>query len=226
MPQEIGLFANTPLSLPSLMLNLAVGVGLALVLRWHFRRFGSTLSNREEFDQVFPFVMLTTLLIITIVKSSLALSLGLVGALSIVRFRTPIKEPEELAYLFLAIAMGLGLGANQVVPTVVAGLAILGAVTLFRWSTRGSEPKSLFLSIACSEAPGDEGFLDALNAVVERHASTRDLRRVDSREGAWEVTYFLDLTESDKLVALMSELRSRFPNVVLTFIDQQRLPSV
>ena len=107
MPQEIGLFANTPLSLPSLMLNLAVGVGLALVLRWHFRRFGSTLSNREEFDQVFPFVMLTTLLIITIVKSSLALSLGLVGALSIVRFRTPIKEPEELAYLFIAIAIGL-----------------------------------------------------------------------------------------------------------------------
>ncbi len=51
-----------------------------------------------------------TLLVISIVKSSLALSLGLVGALSIVRFRTAIKDPEELIYLFFSIAIGLGMG--------------------------------------------------------------------------------------------------------------------
>ena len=54
-----------------------------------------------------------------IVKSSLALSLGLVGALSIVRFRAAIKEPEELVYLFLIIAIGLGCGANQLIITVI-----------------------------------------------------------------------------------------------------------
>ena len=53
------------------------------------------------------------MIIITIVKSSLALSLGLVGALSIVRFRTAIKDPEELSFLFISIAIGLGMGANQ-----------------------------------------------------------------------------------------------------------------
>ena len=74
---------------------------------------------------MFPFVLLTTVLVISIVKSSLALSLGLVGALSIVRFRTPIKEPEELAYLFLCIAAGLGLGANQTLPTIIAIILIL-----------------------------------------------------------------------------------------------------
>ena len=50
---------------------------------------------------------MTTMLIISIVKSSLALSLGLVGALSIIRFRAAIKEPEELAYLFLAIGISI-----------------------------------------------------------------------------------------------------------------------
>jgi len=54
-----------------------------------------------------------------IVKNSLALSLGLVGALSIVRFRSAIKEPEELIYLFLVIATGLGCGAGQIKITVV-----------------------------------------------------------------------------------------------------------
>ena len=72
---------------------------------------------------------MTTMLIITIVKSSLALSLGLVGALSVVRFRTAIKEPEELSYLFFTIAIGLGFGANQTLITVIGFVLI----AISRW---------------------------------------------------------------------------------------------
>ena len=80
-------------------------------------------------------------------KSSLALSLGLVGAFSIVRFRTPIKEPEELAYLFMAIAMGLGLGADQRTPTFVAGLIILGILALIQKAETNEGSNNLFLSL-------------------------------------------------------------------------------
>ncbi len=73
------------------------------------------------------------MLIITIVKSSLALSLGLVGALSIVRFRSAIKEPEELAYLFLCIAIGLGLGASQTAITTLAFIVIMGVLMLKKY---------------------------------------------------------------------------------------------
>ena len=72
----------------------------------------------------------------------MALSLGLVGALSIVRFRTPIKEPEELAYLFICIAAGLGLGANQTVPTVVAIFIILIVMILMK-NKDGSQMKRI-----------------------------------------------------------------------------------
>ena len=76
-------------------------------------------------------------MVITVVKSSLALSLGLVGALSIVRFRTPIKEPEELGYLFLTIAVGLGFGAGFSLITTIITFAIL--IYLFMVGTsRGS----------------------------------------------------------------------------------------
>jgi len=98
---------QVPLDLTFLLLNIIVGVIMSLILRYHFQRFGSTISNREEIGQVFPFTLLTTILNVTVVKSSLALSLGFVGALSIVRFRKPIKEAEELACLFFVIAMGL-----------------------------------------------------------------------------------------------------------------------
>ena len=94
-------------------------------LKIHYKKYGSTISNREEFSNIFPFILLTTTLVITIVKSSLALSLGLVGALSIVRFRTPIKEPEELSYLFICIAAGLGFGANQTLITLTSVILIL-----------------------------------------------------------------------------------------------------
>ena len=151
MPAELELLGGSgdaPFSLTELLLNLAIGVVLALVVRWHFLRYGSTLSNRDELGGVLPFVLLTTVLIITVVKSSLALSLGLVGALSIVRFRTPIKEPEELAYLFIAIAMGLGLGANQVAATVMAGLFILAAMMLIKKFTGKAAGKNLYLKDA------------------------------------------------------------------------------
>jgi hypothetical protein len=222
----LGLAPAAPLSIPSLLISLAVGVALAFVLRWHFERFGSTLSNRSEFAQVFPLLILTTVLIITVVKSSLALSLGLVGALSIVRFRTPIKEPEELAYLFIAIATGLGLGADQILPTIIAVLFILVVVGAQRWSRQGSEQTNLYLSVDFRPAEGSERPIDALGQVVSRHVETGDLRRVDARNDSMEVTYFLDVTTPDKISALVEDLQSSFPGIGVTFIDQNQLPSV
>ena len=123
---------NEVFSLSSFIINFFCGAVLSLLIRYHYTKFGSTITNRNDFANIFPFLTLTTILIISVVKSSLALSLGLVGALSIVRFRTPIKEPEELAYLFLCIATGLGLGANQTVVTILAVILILAFLSILK----------------------------------------------------------------------------------------------
>ena len=95
---------------------------LSFLIRIVYLKFSTTLSNKHDFAKTFVVLGLTTTLVITIVKSSLALSLGLVGALSIVRFRAAIKEPEELVYLFLIIAIGLGCGAGQLQITLIGVL--------------------------------------------------------------------------------------------------------
>jgi hypothetical protein len=205
-----------------------VGVLLSLVLRWHFRVFGATLSNRDEFAQIFPFILLTTTLIISIVKSSLALSLGLVGALSIVRFRTPIKEPEELAYLFIAIGMGLGLGANQTLVTITAGALILSVIALLKWSRTERANKNLYLSI---DWRGDDDstpqqYLDKLDDVIKKYVRSSDLRRYDVRNGSVEVSYYLDISAARDLSALADDLRNNFPDTGITFLDQNQLPSI
>lgn len=218
--------SGAPLSLVDLLIHLAIGLVFSLVMRWHFERFGSTHSNREELGGIFPFIVLTTTLIITVVKSSLALSLGLVGALSIVRFRTPIKEPEELAYLFLAIAVGLSLGADQVMAASLGGLSILGAISVIRYVRRSHEQTRLFLSVDFEQSADQGERIESLNGIIGRHVRNMDLRRVDAREGNLEATYFIDVDGSARISSLIDDLNGAFPGVGLSFIDQTRMPSI
>ena len=115
-------YVNIPII--GFVINLLLSALLASALHWIYVNYGNTLSNRKIFGRNFLLITMTTMLIISIVKSSLALSLGLVGALSIIRFRAAIKEPEELAYLFLAIGIGLGFGANQGTVTLLSFIII------------------------------------------------------------------------------------------------------
>ena len=227
MEKKLALFNQAPLSLTGLVINLGIGVFLSLLLRWHFKYFGSTLSNRDEFSQVCPFILLTTILIITVVKSSLALSLGLVGALSIVRFRTPIKEPEELAYLFIAIAMGLGLGADQRIPTLVAGPLILLVMAVFKWNRKESKKKNLYLSLDWEVTVKETtGLLSRFTDVIKNHVLISDLRRIDVREAGLEATFFIDVQNPDNLSDLIDDLQKSFSGIGVTFIDQNQMPNV
>jgi ABC-type Fe3+ transport system permease subunit len=99
---------------------LIYGVFLGYLLKFFYTKYSKSISEKETFSNIFIFLIIIITLIITIVKSSLALSLGLVGALSIVRFRTAIKNPEDLIFLFMAIGVGLGLGANHPILVTIA----------------------------------------------------------------------------------------------------------
>lgn len=203
---------------------LGLGCLLSLITAWHFRRFGSTLANRSEFAQVIPFVVLTTILIISVVKSQLALSLGMVGALSIVRFRTPIKEPEELAYLFLALAIGIGLGANQWRATAAAAAVILLLMALLKRVRHRDDGRNLYLSVDLAGTP-PEGCLARLNEIIGQHAEGCDLRRFDVRDTSLEATYLVDVANTGALDSLSDALRRSFPAIGVTFLDQSRMTS-
>ena len=97
----------------SFLISLLLSAILALLVKYVYLKCAMTLSNKSYFSDLFVPLSITTTLVITVIKFSLALSLGLVGALSIVRFRAAIKEPEELVYLFLIIAFGIAFGASQ-----------------------------------------------------------------------------------------------------------------
>ena len=117
------------INLDTFLLSLVCSAILSFFVQLFYINFSSTLSNRVHFSKNFVVLGVTTCIIIMIVKNSLALSLGLVGALSIVRFRAAIKEPEELVYLFLIITSGLGCGSGQLKITIVG--VIFSLIVIF-----------------------------------------------------------------------------------------------
>jgi hypothetical protein len=213
-----------PLSLPVLLINLALGITLSLIVAAYYVRYGASLSNRAQFAPILPMLTLITLLVITIVKSSLALSLGLVGALSIVRFRTAIKDPEELIFLFFAIAVGLGLGADQRIPTLVA-FAVIMAYLLFRAflarKRRGSH--SLYLNLQLVNDGASTTLFTQVNQLLVNEFHELDLRRLDHNDQTLQMTYYVNVNDETALVRIMDVLRSNYPGSVVSLVEQNNL---
>ncbi|MBF0447918.1 MAG: DUF4956 domain-containing protein [Magnetococcales bacterium] len=212
--------SSAEISLIQFVVNIAIVGILTLFLAKIYQHYGNALSNREAFARTFLPVAMTTMLIITIVKSSLALSLGLVGALSIVRFRTAIKEPEELSFMFLSIAIGLGLGADQGLVTIVAFLIIVGALILrSRWQgTVAQEALNMQLLVASEgEKPLQVGMLSEL---LKNHCSALHLQRSDIDHNHSEHLFLAHFKNLEALEQAQNQIKALDPQVRISFLDR------
>ncbi len=177
------------ISVTDFLMNAGIIVVLAIILEFTYIKAARTISNRRQFAGTFLLLAFTTMLIITIVKTSLALSLGLVGALSIVRFRAAIKEPEELTYLFFAIALGLGLGANQTL-IVVTAFAVGMLILWGRFFISGkSKAQNLYLNVNAKAGKVD---LNDITEIIQSTFGKFNLKRYDENDNAIEASFLID----------------------------------
>jgi len=207
--------------LPKLVLSLGIAALLGVILGQVYIHFGHSLSNRRLFARNFLVLVVTTTLIISIVRSSMALSLGLVGALSIVRFRAAIKEPEELAFLFLAISAGLGLGAGQALVTIVALAVILGLIVVRGMFRQGPNQPNLYLTATSPAASklGAERILQALAGV----GATAALKRFDQTPESLEAAFLVDFKQVAHLEQFTNQMRELSPEVRVSCLDDRGL---
>lgn len=222
-------FLGEELDLRTTLINLVLVLILGQILAWHYVRFSPVLSNKPKLARIFVFIAATTMLVISLVKTSLALSLGLVGALSIIRFRTPIKEPEELAYLFLAIGVGLGMGADRRVTTLVVFAGILIYMGLISLRGARSLPPRMIVHVSGQlepqegAGPGTEAAasstLRRLIAEVEKDVPRVDLRRVDTEGTGFNATLVLDLERSDQVAELLTRIQTVLPSGSVSVVD-------
>lgn len=210
---------SSPADLTTFLINLGLSVLLSYILSRVYVHWGSSLSNRRRFAANFILITVTTTFIILVVRSSVALSLGLVGALSIVRFRSAIKEPEELAYLFFAIAIGIGLGDNQRLITVIAlaaAILVLGIMRLFRG--RQSD-FNLYLTIAGSNP--DKADFDQVVDILKGNSAQMKLIRFDESAESQEISFLVEFRDMKQLQEAKSALQALSTGLQISFLDNK-----
>ena len=158
------------------LIAFIICLAMAFVLRRFYQERSYSLSGKSHIASIIPILAAVVFLVIVVVKSSLALSLGLVGALSIVRFRTPIKEPEELIYLFLAIAIGLGYGAGHILITSLLVTGILIVIYFWLSNRQGAIVNEYNFVINWRNS---EVSFDAILSAVNEFSETVKLIRLD-----------------------------------------------
>ena len=209
---------NLP-DMTTFLVNLGLAALLSFILSQVYVHWGASLSNRRKFASNFLLISLTTTFIILVVRSSVALSLGLVGALSIVRFRAAIKEPEELAYLFMAVGLGIGLGDNQRLITILAfavAIIVLGLMKVFRHS---QADVNMHLNIV-SQSPAKPD-MGQVMAALAPHCSKLRLLRFDENEHLLEMSFLVELRHVTDLSAARDALQQLAPQVDITFLDNK-----
>ncbi len=126
---------NVEINYTNFVIAIIISTFLAFLIKLTYMRCSNSLNDKNHFADIFIPLAIVTTLVITVIKFSLALSLGLVGALSIVRFRAAIKEPEELVYLFFIIGIGLANGANQYFIAIIATIITISILYLRKLSS-------------------------------------------------------------------------------------------
>lgn len=205
-----------------LLAYMTLGGLLGYFIRGLYRRFASTISNRDNFSAIFPLLTVSTILVIFVVKSSLALSLGLVGALSIVRFRAAIKEPEEIVYLFFCIAVGLALGAEYYMLPVAGTFVFTAYVLIGHFLRRKKRTRQFLLTISGEHTEVFDGDIDKITDAVEEIVGPLTVQNLDVEDGHLRYRISISPKVGD-LGAMVELLKSMLPGFRISYANLQNL---
>ena len=188
----------TAVSLTDMAIALVLSFGLGMFIYFVYRKtYAGVMFSQAFGGSLIAMTMITTMVILA-VTSNVVLSLGMVGALSIVRFRTAIKEPMDIAFLFWAIAGGIVLAAGMI-PLAIFGSVIIGII-LVVFCNRKSAQKPYIAVIACKDGQAERRVADYLASHTEKTVVKSKSAQKSGIELSYEVT--LKKGDTDFITAL------------------------
>lgn len=190
------LFANQTISTGSwltILVSLVLAFGVGLFIYWIYRTNYRGVMYNENFGLTLVLMTLITTPVVMCIRESIQLSMGMVGALSIVRFRTAVKDPLDTAYMFWALTMGILLGAGQFFFAAITVVGI-GALIIVMNRLKFKQINSYLLVV--HYVPGLEG---QINAALKGVRVSQVKSKTVSRNGA-EMTIELRVEKQEALV--------------------------
>ena len=179
------------ISVLDMALALLLAFGLGLFIFFVYKKTYAGVMYSSSFGVTLVALTMITTLVILAVTSNIVLSLGMVGALSIVRFRTAIKEPLDIAFLFWAIAVGIVLAAGMI-PLAVFGSVFIGIIILV-FANRKDMTRPFIVVIDCD---GYESENAALNLLGE-NSKRMSVKSKTARKGAVELNVEVRLKDGN-----------------------------
>jgi hypothetical protein len=148
------------------IIAMGIAFALGLFILWVYKKTYNGVMYSSGFGLSLVAMAMITTLVILAVTSNVVLSLGMVGALSIVRFRTAIKEPMDIAFLFWAIAVGIVLGAGMI-PLAVFGSVFVGMV-LWVFVNRKTTDQPYIMILNCTDGEAEGQALEQVREYVKK----------------------------------------------------------
>lgn len=202
----------TSVSVLDMVLSLALAFGIGLFIFLIYKKTFSGVMYSSGFGVTLVALTMITTLVILAVTSNVVLSLGMVGALSIVRFRTAIKEPLDIAFLFWAIAAGIVLAAGMI-PLAVFGSVVIGVVLLV-FANRKAHFNPYIVVLYCEDHDSELNATDFLRKQIQRCI----VKSKTVRKGAVELNLEIRLKEDNTdFVNILSEMNGVTSAVLVSY---------
>ena len=151
-----------------LLIGMVFAVVISLFIFWVYKKTFTGIMYSSGFSLTLIGLCLVTTLVIMAVTSNVVLSLGMVGALSIVRFRAAIKDPMEIVFLFWSIAVGIVIGAGMI-PLALVGSVIIGIILMI-FANRKQPGIPYILILNCADDTSEQSAVDAAKSAVSKFA--------------------------------------------------------
>ena len=204
------------------LVSLGLCIISSFILKYIYEHKSGSFSSKIHISKIIPLLATITFLVILIVKSSLALSLGLVGALSVIRFRTPIKEPEDLAFLFFAIGLGIGFGALQIYSTTLIFLVLSCMIWFFLSKNEEKISNDYNLIIEANEKENNlvlENFID----VLKEKSVEVEFIKMEKNEKSLVYFFRVKFDNIEEIKFITNELKVNFNSLNFTLYENKFL---
>ncbi len=172
-------------SLSDTLIGLAFAFAVGMFIFFVYKKSFSGVMYSTGFALTLPSLAMVTTLVIMAVTSNVVLSLGMVGALSIVRFRTAIKEPMEIVFLFWALAAGIVIGAGMI-PLVVCGSVILGIFILVMANKKTAFTPYIIV-VNCADEQAEKNAFEIISQNADKTVVKSKTARKDNIELTAEI---------------------------------------
>jgi Domain of unknown function (DUF4956) len=202
-----GDFTATPLDYRLVFLALLLGFACGHVVAWSYMLTHTGLSYSRSFVNSLVILPVIVALVIMVLSNNFVTAFGLLGVLSIVRFRNVLRDTFDTSFLLSAVALGLACG-TQKFRSAIIGCLVITAVTVYLWYT-GFGTRHRYGMIVSLNWSGEMSQLGELESVLRRHCRrTYCASRRSSGEGGTDLSYRLLLRDPNRANELIEELRS------------------